>query len=66
MLFTFKKNKTLRSCVDYQRFNVVTFKNKCSLSLIDEFLDHLQDVMFFIKLDIKNAFNKLCIREKDE
>jgi len=61
MLFTFKKNETLRSCVDYQKLNVVIFKNKCFLLLINEFLNYPEDIMFFIKLDIKNTFNKLCI-----
>ncbi len=66
MLFTLKKNETLRSCIDYWELNVITLKNKCSLLLINEALNHLADVMFFIKLNIKNAFNKFCIWEEDE
>jgi hypothetical protein len=66
MLFMLKKNEMLRSCIDYQRLNIVIFKNKCSFLLIDESLNCFEDVMFFIKLDIKKAFNKLCIWKKDE
>ncbi len=66
MLFTSKKDETLQSCVDYWELNVITLKNKCSLSLINEVFDHLADVKWFIKLDIKNVFNKLCIQEEDE
>jgi len=44
MLFTFKKDKTLRSCVDYQELNAIILKNKCSLSLINEAFDHLADI----------------------
>jgi len=34
--------------------------------LINEAFNHLADVKWFIKLDIKNAFNKLCIQEENE
>jgi len=66
MLFTFKKDETLRSYVDYQELNTIILKNRCFLSLINEALNHFADVKWFIKLDIKNTFNKLCIQEEDE
>ncbi len=66
MLFTSKKDETLQSCVNYQKLNAIILKNRCLLSLINEALDHLADVKWFIKLDIKNAFNKLCIWEEDK
>ena len=66
MLFTSKKDETLQSYVDYWEFNIIILKNKCSFSLINEVLDCLADVKWFIKLNIKNAFNKLCIQEEDE
>ncbi len=61
MLFTSKKDKTLWSCIDYQEFNIIILKNRCFLSLINEAFNHFADIKWFIKLDIKNAFNKLCI-----
>ncbi len=66
ILFTSKKDKTLRSYVDYWELNAITLKNKCLLLLINEVLDHFADIKWFIKLDIKNAFNKLCIQEEDK
>jgi len=66
MLFTSKKDETLWSYVNYWELNAIILKNRCSLLLINEALDHLADVKWFIKLDIKNAFNKLCIWEEDE
>ena len=66
MLFTSKKYETLRSCIDYQELNMIILKNKCFLSLIDEALNHFANIKWFIKLDIKNAFNKLCIQEENE
>ncbi len=44
MLFTSKKDKTLRSCIDYQELNVIILKNRCSLSLINEALDYFADI----------------------
>ncbi len=44
MLFTSKKDETLRSCIDYQELNVIILKNRCSLSLINEALDHFADI----------------------
>ncbi len=66
MLFTVKKDETLQSYVDYQELNAIIFKNRCFLLLINEALDHLADIKWFIKFDIKNVFNKLCIQEEDE
>ncbi len=66
MLFTSKKDETLRLCIDYQELNAIILKNRCFLLLINEALDYLADVKWFIKLDIKNAFNKLCIWKEDE
>ena len=66
MLFISKKDETLRSCVDYQELKAIILKNKCFLLLINEALNHLADVKWFIKLDIKNAFKKLCIQEENE
>ncbi len=66
MLFTFKKDEMLRLYINYRELNAIILKNKCFLSLINEALNHLADVKWFIKLDIKNAFNKLCIQKKDE
>jgi len=44
MLFTFKKDETLQSYVDYQELNAIIFKNRCFLLLINEALDHLADI----------------------
>ncbi len=66
MLFTSKKDETLWSYVDYQELNIIILKNKYFLLLINEALDYLANIKWFIKLDIKNAFNKLCIWEENE
>ena len=38
-LFTKKKDKTLRLCIDYQQLNRVTIKNRYPLPRIDDLFD---------------------------
>ena len=64
VLFVKKLKKDLRFCVNYRDLNVITVKNRYSLSLIREILNRLTKVKFFIKLDIITAFNKLRIIAK--
>ena len=66
MLFVFKKNDSLRFCVDYRGLNALIIKNKCSFLLIDETLDRLVSAAYFIKLDFKNAYHRIRIRKSDE
>ena len=66
MLFVFKKNDSLRLCVDYKELNVLIIKNKCLFSLIDEMLNRFVSAAYFIKLDFKNAYHRIKIRKNDE
>jgi len=62
MLFVLKSDNSLRLCVNYCDLNVIIIKNKCFLSLIKKTLDRLIDVVYFIKLDLKNAYYRIRIR----
>jgi len=62
MLFVLKSDNNLRLCVNYLNFNVITIKNKCSLSLIKKTLNRLINVVYFTKLDLKNAYYRIRIR----
>ena len=66
VLFVSKNNDNLRLCVDYKNLNIVFFKNKHSLSFIDETLNRLINVAYFIKLNLKNTYYRIRIRESDE
>ena len=66
MFFVFKKNDSLRLCVDYKKLNVLIIKNKCSLLLIDETLNRFVNAAYFIKLDLKNTYHRIRIRKSDE
>ena len=66
VLFTPKPDGTLRLCVDYRGLNSMTIKNRYPLPLIDEILDRLSGAQVFTKVDVKNAYYRLRIREGDE
>ena len=66
MFFILKKNNNLRFCVHYKRLNTLIIKNRCLFLLIDETLDRLVSVAYFIKFDFKNADHWIRIRKDDE
>jgi hypothetical protein len=66
IFFIKKKTNDLRLCVDYRELNAIIVKNRYSLSFINETLDRIVDIKYFIKLDIIAAYNKLRIKKKDE
>ena len=66
ILFVPKPNGELRLCVDYRGLNKITVKNRHPLSLISEILDRLSGAKYFSKLDIKEAYYRVRIREGDE
>jgi len=66
ILFVKKSSEELRFCVNYRDLNVMTVKNRYSLSLIREILDRLTKIKYYIKLDIIAVFNKLQMIYEDE
>jgi len=66
LLFTFKKNDELCLCVNYQALNNITIKNQYSLLLISEALNCLQEAQIFTKLNVKNAYNWIRIKEENK
>lgn len=61
-----KKDKTLRPCIDFRGLNEITIKNRYPLPLISIAFEVLQGATVFIKLDLRNAYHLVCIREGDE
>lgn len=66
ILFAKKKDGTLRLCVDYRGLNKVTVKNRHPLPLITESLERLAEATIFTKLDIRDAYHRIRIKEGDE
>jgi hypothetical protein len=56
MLFVLKSDNSLRLCINYCNLNVIIIKNKYSLSLIKKTLNRLINVVYFTKLNLKNAY----------
>jgi hypothetical protein len=66
VMFVKKSKEELCFYVNYRALNVITIKNRYSLSLIIEILHRLTKIKIFIKIDIIVVFNMLRIREEDE
>ena len=65
-MFIFKKNESLRLCVNYKDLNKRTKKNRYFLFLITQILNQLFDFTYFIKLNLKNVYHRIRIRKDDE
>ncbi len=66
MFFVKKSNDKLRLCVDYRDLNEITIKNRYSLFLINENLNKLFEAKIFLKLNVRNVFYRICIKDDDE
>uniref|UniRef100_A0A8C7WS22 Gypsy retrotransposon integrase-like protein 1 n=1 Tax=Oryzias sinensis TaxID=183150 RepID=A0A8C7WS22_9TELE len=64
--FVEKKDKTLRPCIDYRHLNNITIKNKYPLPLLNSAFEYLQGATVFTKLDLRNAYHLVRVREGDE
>ena len=61
-----KKDKTLHPCIDYRGLNNITVKNRYPLPLVSSAFELLQGATIFTKLDLRNAYHLVRIREGDE
>lgn len=64
--FVGKKDGSLRPCIDYSPLNDITVKNRYPLPLISSAFELLQTATVFTKLDLRNAYHLIRIREGDE
>lgn len=64
--FVGKKDGTLRPCIDFRGLNDITVKNKYPLPLMNSAFEFLQGATVFSKLDLRNAYHLVRIREGDE
>ncbi|KAG6458452.1 hypothetical protein O3G_MSEX010867 [Manduca sexta] len=58
-----KKNGHTRVCVDYRKINEKMVKDHFPLPVIDDHLDKLSEAVVYSKLDLKDAFFHLKIKE---
>ena len=64
--FVGKKDGSLRPCIDYSPLNDITVKNRYPLPLMSSAFELLQTAKVFTKLDLRNAYHLIRIREGDE
>lgn len=64
--FFVKKDGSLRPCIDYRGLNDITIKNRYPLPLMTSAFELLQGAQVFTKLDLRNAYHLIRIREGDE
>ena len=56
----------LQLCVDYHGLNRITIANRYPLPLMSELQDRISGAQFFTKIDLKNGYHLVRIKEGDE
>ncbi|ESK81330.1 reverse transcriptase-rnase h-integrase [Moniliophthora roreri MCA 2997] len=65
--FVSKKEKgAFRPCQDYRELNKATIKNTYSLPLVLDLIDKLKGAKYFTKLDLRNGYNNIRIKDGDQ
>ncbi|GAA6081737.1 RNA-directed DNA polymerase homolog, partial [Tachysurus ichikawai] len=64
--FVKKKDGGLRPCIDYRALNEITVKFRYPLPIVPSALEQLLKARYFTKLDLRNAYNLIRVREGDE
>ena len=65
-IFVKKKNGGLRPCIDYRGLNQITVRYSYPLPLIATVIESIHGARFFMKLDLRSAYNLVRIWEGDE
>ncbi|XP_026164228.1 uncharacterized protein LOC113131342 [Mastacembelus armatus] len=64
--FVKKRDGGLRPCIDYRGLNNITIRNSYPLPLLTSAFELIQGASIFSKLDLRNAYHLVRIREGDE
>jgi len=65
-MFIKKMDGKLQPCVDNRALNYITKKDRFRLPLIGEALNRPRTAKYYTKLDIKDAYHNIRIKEGDE
>jgi transposase InsO family protein len=66
ILFSRKKNGSLRLCVDFRGLNRITKKNRYPIPLTADLLDVPRKARIYTKIDLRHAYHLVRIAEGDE
>ena len=65
VIFAKKKDGGLRVCIDYRGLNNITIKDRTPLPNIKEMQDRLQGASVFTKVDLREGFHNILVRNED-
>ncbi|GJS56592.1 hypothetical protein Tco_0629954 [Tanacetum coccineum] len=60
-----KKDGSFRMCIDYQKLNKLTMKNRYPLPRIDDLFAQLQGSNVYSKIDQCSSYHQLRVRDED-
>nr|GEX09456.1 putative reverse transcriptase domain-containing protein [Tanacetum cinerariifolium] len=66
VLFVKKKDGSFWMCIDYQKLNKLTVKNRYPLPKIDELFDQLQGSSVYSKIDLRSGYQQLRNKQEHE
>jgi hypothetical protein len=66
VFFIKKKDGKLRFVQDYHVLNLITWKNRYPLPLIDDLIHRLKGAKYFTKLNVRWGYNNVRIKKGDE
>ena len=52
-------------CIDYGALNKITIKNRYPLPKVEELMDRLHGVRYFMNLDLYSVYHQIRLREED-
>ena len=65
VMFVKRPDGKLRLVIEYRGLNAVTIKNKFPLPLIPEMLYRLHNAKIYTKIDFRNAYHQVRVREEN-
>jgi len=66
ILFIPKLDRTIRLYINYRGLNKIIIKNRYLLLLVSKILDQLSRAKIFTKLNLRDAYYRLRIKEGDK
>ncbi|GJP75800.1 hypothetical protein CLOP_g6200 [Closterium sp. NIES-67] len=65
ILFTPKKDRGLRMCIDYRALNNITIKSRYPIPRADDLIGQLRGAWIFSNIDIRKGYHQIRIAEAD-
>jgi uncharacterized protein YlbG (UPF0298 family) len=66
IFFVSKKDRILKLYINYRDLNKITIKDRYPFSFINKTLDRLINIIYYTKLNFKDAYYRIRIKKGDE